>query len=74
MIPSTIPMAAPVIMPRMVTLEMEGVLPTNKKPATAMHKVHRVIRMLMVYSKRQRAAPIANGNTCTAKEGNFSIG
>ena len=67
-------MAAPVIRPRMVTLEMEGVLPTNRKPATAIHKVHRTMRMLMVYSKRQRAALIANGNTFTPREGNRSIG
>jgi len=39
--------AAPVIKPRMVTLVMEGVLPTNMKPATAIHKVHRTMRMFM---------------------------
>ena len=65
MIPRAIPVAAPVIKARMVTLEMEGVLPTNIKPATAIHKVHRTMRIFMVYSKRQRAAPIANGNRCT---------
>jgi hypothetical protein len=47
MIPRATPVAAPVIKPRMVTLVMEGVLPTNRKPATAIHKVQRTTRMLM---------------------------
>ena len=74
MTPRAIPVAAPVIKPRMVTLVMEGVLPTNRKPATPIHKVQRTMRMFMVYSKRQRAALIAIDCRCTAKEGNFSIG
>ncbi len=48
MIPRATPAAAPVIKPRMVTPVMDGVLPTNRKPATAIHKVHRAIRMLMM--------------------------
>ena len=47
MIPRATPVAAPVIKPRMVTLVMEGVLPTNRKPATAIHKVHKTMRMIM---------------------------
>jgi hypothetical protein len=74
MTPSAIPVAAPVIKPRMVTLVMEGVLPTNRKPATPIHKVQRTMRMFMVYSKRQRAALIAIGCRCKAREGNLSIG
>ena len=50
MIPSATPVAAPVIKPRMVTLVIDGVLPTNRKPATAIHKVQRTMRMFMVYS------------------------
>ena len=50
MIPSATPMAAPVIKPRMVTLVMDGLLPTSRKPATAIHKVQRTMRMFMVYS------------------------
>ena len=59
MTPRAIPVAAPVIKPRMVTLVMEVVLPTNRKPATPIHKVQRTMRMFMVYSKRQRDALIA---------------
>ena len=47
MIPSATPAAAPVIKPRMVTLVMDGVLPTNRKPATAIHKVQRTMRMFI---------------------------
>ena len=47
MIPRAIPVAAPIIKPRMVTLVMEGVLPTNRKPATAIHKVQRTMRMFI---------------------------
>src|SRR5206468_12208545 len=47
MIPRATPVAAPVIRPRMVTLVMEGLLPTNTKPATAIHKVQRTMRMFM---------------------------
>jgi hypothetical protein len=47
MIPRPTPVAAPVTKPRMVTLVMEGVLPTNTKPATAMQKVQRTMRMFM---------------------------
>jgi hypothetical protein len=47
MIPSATPVAAPVIKPRMVRLVMEGVLPTNRKPATAIHKVQRTMRIFI---------------------------
>jgi hypothetical protein len=47
MIPRAIPIAAPVINPRMVTLVMDGVLPTNRKPATAIDKVQRTKRMFI---------------------------
>ena len=40
-------MAAPVIKARTVTLVMEGELPTNRKPATAIHKVQRTMRMFI---------------------------
>jgi hypothetical protein len=43
-------MAAPVIKPSMVVLLIEGVLVANIKPATAIHKVQRTMRMFMVYS------------------------
>lgn len=61
MIPSPPPMAAPVVKPSMVVLLIDGVLVTNIKPATAIDKVQRTMRMFMVYSKRQRAALIAIG-------------
>jgi hypothetical protein len=47
MTPRAIPVAAPVIKPRMVTLVIEGVLPINRKPATPIHKVQRTMRMLI---------------------------
>jgi len=47
MIPRATPVAAPAIKARMVTLVMEGVLPTNRKPATAIHKVQRTMRMFI---------------------------
>ena len=47
MIPRAVPIAAPVINPRMVTLVMDGVLPTSRKPATAIHKVQRTIRIFI---------------------------
>ena len=50
MIPSAIPIAAPVHKPRMVTLVMEALLPASRKPETDIHKVQRVMRILMVYS------------------------
>jgi hypothetical protein len=74
MIPSAIPIAAPVLKPRMLVPVTEGVLVASMKPATAIHKVQRTIRMFMVYSKWQRAASIAIGCRCTAPEGNLSIG
>jgi hypothetical protein len=74
MIPSATPVAAPVIKPSMVMLVMDGVLPTNRKPATAIHEVQRSMRTFMVYSQRQRAALTAIGFTSTAKESNHSIG
>ena len=40
-------MAAPVVKPSMVMLVIEGVLLTNIKPATAIHKVQRTMRMFM---------------------------
>ena len=43
-------MAAPVNKPSMVVLLIEGVLVANIKPATAIHKVQRTMRMFMVYS------------------------
>ena len=73
MIPSATPMAAPVIKPRMVTLVMDGVLPTNRKPATAIHEVQRTMRMFMVYSNRQRAALIAIACRCTQAGSNQSL-
>jgi hypothetical protein len=73
MIPSATPMAAPVIKPSMVTLVMDGVLPTDRKPATATHKVQRTMRMCVVYSHRQRAAFIAIAGRCTQPGGNLSI-
>jgi hypothetical protein len=47
MIPRATPVAAPAIKPGMVTLVMEGALPANRKPATAIHKVHRTMRMFI---------------------------
>jgi hypothetical protein len=47
MIPRAIPIAAPVINPRMVTLVMDGVVPTNRKPATAIHKAQTTMRMFI---------------------------
>ena len=47
MIPRATPVAAPAIKARMVTLVMEGVLTANRKPATAIHKVQRTIRMFI---------------------------
>ena len=47
MIPRATPVAAPAIKARMVTLVMEGALPTNRKPATAIHKVQRTMRMFI---------------------------
>ena len=47
MIPRAIPVAAPVIKARTVTLVMEGELPTNRKPATAIHKAQRTMRMFI---------------------------
>jgi hypothetical protein len=44
---------------------MEGVLPTNRKQATPIHRVQRTMRMFMVHSNRQRAALIAIGCRCT---------
>ena len=55
-------------------LVTEGVLVANMKPAPAIHKVHRTMRMFMMYSQWQRAALIAIGCRCTAPEGNLSIG
>jgi len=66
-------MAAPVVKPSMVVLVIDGVFVTNIKPATAIHKVQRAMRMFMVYTQWQRAAVIAIGCRCTAKEGNLSI-
>ena len=40
-------MAAPVIKPSMVVLLIEGVLVANIKPATAIHKVQRTMRMFI---------------------------
>jgi hypothetical protein len=48
MIPRATPAAAPVIKPRIVTPVMDGVLPTNRKPAPAIHKVQRAMRMFMM--------------------------
>jgi hypothetical protein len=62
-------MAAPVVKPSMVVLVIDGVLVANIRPATAIHKVQRTMRMFMVYSQRQRA-----GWRYTAPEGNLSIG
>ena len=45
--PRATPVAAPVIKPRIVTLVMEGVLSTNRKPATAIHKAQRTMRMFI---------------------------
>ena len=59
MIPSTAPMAAPVIKPNMVVLVIDGVPLTNKKPATAIHKVQRTMRMFMVYSQNGNALPLS---------------
>ena len=47
MIPRATPVAAPVIKARTVTLVIEGALPTNRKPATAIHKVQRTMRMFI---------------------------
>ena len=44
MIPRATPVAAPAIKARTVTLVMEGALPTNRKPATVIHKVQRTMR------------------------------
>jgi hypothetical protein len=70
MIPRATPVAAPVIKPRMVTLVMDGVLPTNRKPATAIHKVQRTMRMFMgVLLTGQRAAFPAIPDRSIAFEG-----
>jgi hypothetical protein len=47
MIPSPAPIAAPVIKPSMVVLVIDGVLLTNIKPAAAIHKVQRTMRIFM---------------------------
>ena len=47
MIPRATPVAAPVVKARTVTLVTEGALPTNRKPATAIHKVQRTMRMFI---------------------------
>jgi hypothetical protein len=74
MIPSLAPIAAPVIKPSMVVLVIDGELLTNIKPAAAIHKSRELCESSWVYSQRQRAAAIAIGCRCTAKEGNLSIG
>jgi hypothetical protein len=53
---------------------IEGVLVANRKPATAMHNVQRTMRMFIMYSQWQRAAPIAIECRCAAPGGNLSIG
>ena len=50
-------MAAPVIKPSMVVLVIDGVLLTNIKPAAAIHKVQRTMRMFMVYSQAATRCP-----------------
>jgi len=67
-------MAAPVVKPSMVVLVIDGVVVANIKPATAVQKVQRTMRMFMMYSQWQRAALIAIGRRCIAPEGNLSIG
>jgi hypothetical protein len=74
MIPRATPVAAPAIKPTRVRLRIDGVVVANMKPATAIHKLQRTIRIFMMYSQWQRAALIAIGRRCIAPEGNFSIG
>jgi hypothetical protein len=74
MIPNATPVAAPAIKPRRVRLGIDGVLVANMKPATAIHKLQRTMRIFMMYSQWQRAALIAIGCRYTAQEGNLSIG
>src|SRR6478609_1056134 len=71
MIPRATPAAAPVIKPRMVTPVMDGVLPTSRKPAPAIHKVQRTIRMFMMPPTALPLSPLAP--RCTASQGNLSI-
>src|ERR1700693_5686557 len=71
MIPRATPVPAPVIKPRMVTLVMEGMLPTIRKPATAIHKVQRTTRMFMGCTPDGSGLPYGR---CIALEGNYSIG
>jgi hypothetical protein len=59
MIPSPAPVAAPIIKPSVVVLVIDGVLLTNIKPAAAIHKVQRTMRMFMVYSKNGSALPLS---------------
>ena len=50
-------MAAPVVKPSMVVLVIDGVFVANIKPATAIQKVQRTMRMFMgVLLTGQRAA------------------
>ena len=57
MIPSPAPVAAPIIKPSVVVLVIDGVLLTNIKPAAAIHRVQRTMRMFMVYSKMAARCP-----------------
>jgi hypothetical protein len=59
MIPRAPPVAAPLIKPSMVALVMDGVLVANIKPATAIHKVQRTMRMFMVHSQMAAAQPVS---------------
>jgi hypothetical protein len=43
-------MAAPVVKPSMVVLVIDGVFVAKIKPATAIQRVQRTMRMFMVYS------------------------
>lgn len=68
-------MAAPVIKPSMVVLLIEGVLVANIKPATAIHKVQRTMRVFMgvLLTAAGCLFPPLPGR-CFALEGNLSIG
>jgi hypothetical protein len=69
MIPSAPPRAAPIVKPSMVVLVIDGVFVANIKPATAIHKVQRTMRMFMVYSHRHGLPSPAIGCTFTALGG-----
>jgi hypothetical protein len=74
MIPSPAPIAAPVIKPSMVVLVIDGVLLTNMKPAAAIHKVQRTMRIFMGVLPTAARCRYRHWLQVYSKEGNLSIG